>query len=73
MPRPDVTSHSRLATIAGNPPDLAHLPAGCPFAPRCVYREPRCDTQMPELLDAGPAHWRACHHVGALGRLEAVA
>ena len=73
VPRPDVTSHGALATVAGNPPDLAHLPAGCPFAPRCVYREPRCDTQMPDLLDVGPDHWRACHHVGALGKLQAVA
>ena len=73
VPRPDVTSQGKLATIAGNPPDLAHLPAGCPFAPRCVYRQPRCDTQMPDLLDVGPDHWRACHHVGALGKLQAVA
>ena len=25
----------RLASIPGQPPDLAHLPPGCPFAPRC--------------------------------------
>jgi oligopeptide/dipeptide ABC transporter ATP-binding protein len=25
----------RLPSIAGEPPDLGHLPAGCPFHPRC--------------------------------------
>jgi len=25
----------RLQSIAGDPPDLAHLPSGCPFQPRC--------------------------------------
>ena len=69
VPRPDVTGSGRLATIPGNPPDLAHAPAGCPFAPRCGYREARCDTQMPDLLDVAPTHWRACWHAGALGNV----
>ena len=69
VPRPDVTGSGRLATIPGNPPDLAHAPAGCPFAPSCGYREARCDTQMPDLLDVAPTHWRACWHAGALGNV----
>src|SRR5215467_7697393 len=32
----------RLAGIPGSPPDLAHPPAGCRFAPRCPSAEPRC-------------------------------
>jgi len=34
----------RLAGIPGSPPDLANLPAGCRFAPRCPLVEPRCTT-----------------------------
>ena len=32
-PRP-----ARLASIGGTPPNPAALPAGCAFAPRCIYR-----------------------------------
>jgi oligopeptide/dipeptide ABC transporter ATP-binding protein len=32
----------RLLGIPGSPPDLAHPPAGCRFAPRCPYAEARC-------------------------------
>src|SRR5256884_838986 len=30
-----------LTAIEGQPPDLAHVPAGCGFAPRCALAEPR--------------------------------
>jgi len=32
----------RLETIPGSPPNLAHLPPGCPFAPRCRYAVEDC-------------------------------
>ena len=32
----------RLLGIPGAPPDLAHPPAGCRFAPRCPHVQPRC-------------------------------
>ena len=32
----------RLLGIPGAPPDLAHPPEGCRFAPRCPHVEPRC-------------------------------
>ncbi len=71
VPRLDAVRTERLVTIAGNPPDLARLPPGCPFAPRCVYVEPRCRRQMPPLEAVGPDHLRACFHAGDLGRLQA--
>ena len=38
----------RLAGIPGAPPDLAHPPAGCRFAPRCPRAEARClETEVP--------------------------
>jgi peptide/nickel transport system ATP-binding protein len=32
----------QLETIAGNPPNLAHLPPGCAFAPRCRFAIDAC-------------------------------
>ncbi len=44
-----------LAPIPGSPPDLARLPAGCAFHPRCPRAEsPRCQTDQ-ELLPVTPA------------------
>jgi peptide/nickel transport system ATP-binding protein len=31
-----------LETIPGSPPNMAHLPPGCPFAPRCRYAVDAC-------------------------------
>lgn len=77
IPRLGDARSARLATIAGNPPNLAHLPPGCPFAPRCDYRMSRCDTQMPALeavgTDTSSAHRKACFHDGALGAAAACA
>ncbi len=44
---------SRLTPIAGQPPDLAHVPAGCPYAARCPKVQPRCRQERPELM---PVH-----------------
>ena len=38
----------RLPQIAGAPPSLLDLPAGCPFRPRCPHEFPTC-TQLPGL------------------------
>jgi peptide/nickel transport system ATP-binding protein len=38
-----------LKGIPGNPPDLARLPAGCRFHPRCPHAVQRCAEVAPEL------------------------
>jgi len=38
-----------LTGIAGSPPDLAHMPTGCVFHPRCPKRFEPCDTDVPVL------------------------
>jgi len=35
MPRLEVEPGTHLVTVPGNPPNLAALPSGCPFHPRC--------------------------------------
>ena len=41
----------RLLGIPGSPPDLAHPPVGCRFAPRCAFVQPRC-TEAPVQLSS---------------------
>jgi oligopeptide/dipeptide ABC transporter ATP-binding protein len=52
---------ARLSPIAGNVPDALHFPTGCRFHPRCPYRLPRCNQDVPELRSlAGGAQQAAC-------------
>lgn len=59
-----------LRPIPGSPPDLARVPSGCPFHPRCLHSRGReiCSTQRPELTPAGEtgAHQSACHFANEL-------
>jgi oligopeptide/dipeptide ABC transporter ATP-binding protein len=45
MPR--LGSKEKLFAIPGQPPDLAHLPTGCAFHPRCPEALPRCAGEAP--------------------------
>jgi peptide/nickel transport system ATP-binding protein len=51
-----------LVPIPGGPPDLADLPAGCGFAPRCFARTALCDTARPSLVPFAGARAASCHH-----------
>jgi peptide/nickel transport system ATP-binding protein len=48
---------TKLDTIPGAPPDLANLPPGCAFAPRCFLAADRCRRDDPALepLEGGRA------------------
>jgi oligopeptide/dipeptide ABC transporter ATP-binding protein len=52
----------RLTEIKGMVPSLAHLPAGCAFAPRCTFATDRCCIETPILSMPRPEHWIACWH-----------
>src|SRR5512146_2095819 len=43
-----------LRTIEGTVPNLASLPPGCRFEPRCDIRIPRCAAELPPLLEVAP-------------------
>lgn len=60
IPRLDANDE-KLSTIAGNPPNLLHLPAGCPFQARCDFASDRCFESMPALQEFAPGQLRACH------------
>ena len=67
-----------LPSIPGTVPDLANIPAGCPFSPRCLHRQAAlarfhsgeastdelgiCDREDPPLFEFSPGHLAACHY-----------
>jgi oligopeptide/dipeptide ABC transporter ATP-binding protein len=58
---PDVgLKREQLVEIGGQPPDLAQLPPGCPFAPRCPDRLPVCDQTLPPPVTVEEGHVAAC-------------
>ncbi|MFZ9398735.1 MAG: ABC transporter ATP-binding protein [Ilumatobacteraceae bacterium] len=62
IPKLEDPSHTRLTTIGGRPPNLISPPAGCRFSPRCPYATDKCTSVEPELQQAEPGHYFACHH-----------
>ena len=50
----------RPAAIPGSPPNLARLPDGCAFAPRCAVAVDRCWEAMPEQLPVSESHDARC-------------
>jgi oligopeptide/dipeptide ABC transporter ATP-binding protein len=51
----------QLVEIGGQPPDLAQLPPGCPFAPRCVKRQPICLEAYPPTITIQSGHIAQCY------------
>jgi peptide/nickel transport system ATP-binding protein len=52
-----------LVPIAGAPPNLAALPPGCAFAPRCPGAIAVCATTTPSVHPVAPGHVARCHLV----------
>jgi len=60
----------RLQPIAGQPPNLAAIPSGCPFHPRCARRRlgaeaapgQECSVDVPPLRLIAPGREAACHY-----------
>jgi peptide/nickel transport system ATP-binding protein len=50
-----------LTTIRGLPPNLLHIPAGCPFHPRCPIAVELCREVLPPLSEPLPGRFAACH------------
>jgi oligopeptide transport system ATP-binding protein len=50
-----------LYQIPGLPPDLARLPPGCPFAPRCERAEDICRNEFPPFVHLTREHHSLCH------------
>jgi len=60
VPRLDEARRDKLVPIEGLPPDLANIPPGCSFYPRCSYRIDRCRAEEPPLMLVDAKHYAAC-------------
>lgn len=61
-PKGGLRKGERLISIPGAPPDLANLPDGCAFAPRCPRASDICRSVVPAIEDVIPDHSVSCHH-----------
>jgi peptide/nickel transport system ATP-binding protein len=59
----DPSSRMNPRGLAGDPPNPANLPTGCPFHPRCDRAIEICSTEDVLLMSAGPGRHAACVHV----------
>ena len=60
VPRIDGDASRPLVPIEGQPPDLAALPVGCAFMPRCKQATEQCRITRPPLRQVGEFHFKAC-------------
>ncbi len=62
IPRIEMEPHVLLPVVGGRPPDLAVIPPGCSFAPRCPRVQQDCQDTCPPLQQHEPGRWWACWH-----------
>jgi oligopeptide/dipeptide ABC transporter ATP-binding protein len=60
VPRLDQPRKAKLDPIGGQPPDLANLPLGCSFQPRCKFAVEKCIHEVPPLASVDAEHLSAC-------------
>ncbi|AJY48176.1 oligopeptide/dipeptide ABC transporter ATP-binding protein [Martelella endophytica] len=60
IPRVDRQDEA-LLSIPGNPPNMAKLQQGCPFAPRCEFAGEDCVEHLDPLTEFAPGRLRACN------------
>jgi len=61
VPDPAHEHGKALFQIPGLPPDVAHLPPGCPFQERCYRVEDICRREFPPFVQINADHHSLCH------------
>ncbi len=61
VPDPAHEQGKNLYQIPGLPPDVAHLPPGCPFAERCERAEDICRREFSPFVEINEGHHSLCH------------
>jgi oligopeptide transport system ATP-binding protein len=61
VPDPAHEQGKELYQIPGLPPDVAHLPPGCPFAERCDRVQDICREQYPPFVQITEDRYSLCH------------
>jgi peptide/nickel transport system ATP-binding protein len=59
-PKPEQGLEAEHLAVAGEVPDLANLPPGCPFAPRCPKAQPTCREALPGFVQVAAGHQVRC-------------
>jgi oligopeptide/dipeptide ABC transporter ATP-binding protein len=58
--RPTLGSRRPITPIPGEVPDLANLPAGCAFLPRCELARAACAGEPIPMVTVGEGHYARC-------------
>jgi oligopeptide/dipeptide ABC transporter ATP-binding protein len=66
LPQLNADRTTRLTSIPGQPPDLAKLPPGCPFADRCPRVMEICRMEEPGRTEVAPGQYVRCHLYSAV-------
>lgn len=61
IPVPDPTVKKKHILLKGDIPSPTHIPPGCRFHTRCIYRFDPCDKIVPRTTDLGGGHFVDCH------------
>jgi oligopeptide transport system ATP-binding protein len=61
IPVADPTVKKKHILLKGDIPSPAHVPPGCRFHTRCIYRFEPCDKIVPRTTDLGNGHFVDCH------------
>jgi oligopeptide/dipeptide ABC transporter ATP-binding protein len=69
IPVADLDKRSNRIVLEGDVPSPVNPPSGCPFHPRCRFRQDICKTVVPKLkryaIDGRTDHYAACHLIDA--------
>ena len=61
VPNPRLAKAKEKSGLEGDLPSPIDPPAGCRFHARCPYATERCKEETPQLKEASPGHFVACH------------
>ena len=63
VPDPSLRGQESRIILEGEAPNPQNPPAGCPFHPRCIYKEERCTYEVPALveIEKEDSHLVSCH------------
>jgi oligopeptide/dipeptide ABC transporter ATP-binding protein len=61
VPIADPSRRVKRMTLSGDVPSPVNVPAGCPFHPRCPFKEDVCEKEGPVLEEKRPGVVAACH------------
>lgn len=71
VPIPAIGAKKQRSLLKGEIPSPVGLRDGCRFAGRCPYVQELCFSMTPQLQEARPGHFVACHYVAQINKIDA--